>query len=128
MHAHAACRYQASGSTAVLIHSNGSASLTWPEGGMAASLDPEEALQTGGTASSTRSTSSSVSATSPPIQGYRLLAMYRSITCVAASFDSSGGFVQWPNGQLMLVWSKKERQGTAYGPDGRITHTFSSRR
>lgn len=109
----------------MLIHSNGSASLTFPEGGMAASLDPEEAPPTGGSRSTS---SSSVSATSPPIQGYRLLAMYRSITCVAASFDSSGGFVQWPNGQLMLVWSKKERQGTAYAPDGRITHTFSSRR
>jgi hypothetical protein len=54
--------------------------------------------------------------------------MYRSITCVAASFDSSGGFVQWPNGQLMLVWSRKEREGTAYGPDGRVTHTFSGSR
>jgi hypothetical protein len=52
--------------------------------------------------------------------------MHHTITGVAASFDSTGGFVQWPNGQLMLVWNRKD--GTAYGPDGRVTHTFNNRR
>jgi hypothetical protein len=120
MHAHA-CRYPATGSPAVLIHSDGSASLSWPEGSMAATLDPENHVVPGSMAS----TSSSAGAPAP-IKGYRLLAMYRTITGVAASFDSTGGFVQWPSGQLMLVWNRKD--GTAYGPDGRVTHTFNNRR
>lgn len=116
-------RYLASGSAAVLIHSDGSASLTWPEGSMAATLDAEEPPPNGSIASTG---GSSTASSLPLIKGYRLLAMYRTITGVAASFDSSGGFVQWPNGQLMLVWNKKD--GTAYGPDGRVTHTFNNRR
>lgn len=103
----------------MLVHSDGSASITWPEGGMAASLDAEEAPPAGSIGSGTGSST-------PPIKGYRMLAMYRSITGVAASFDSSGGFVQWPSGQLMLVWDKKD--GTAYAPDGRVTHSFTNRR
>jgi hypothetical protein len=87
---------------------------------MAASLDAEEAPPAGSIGSGTGSS------TPPPIKGYRMLAMYRSITGVAASFDSSGGFVQWPSGQLMLVWDKKD--GTAYAPDGRVTHSFTNRR
>jgi len=117
------CSYVASGSTAVLIHSDGSASLSWPEGSMAATLDPEEPPPAGSIASSSGFPSGSSVA---PIKGYRLLAMYRTVTGVAASFDSSGGFVQWPNGNLMLVWNK--RDGTAYSPDGRATHNFTSRR
>lgn len=118
----AACRYPTTGSPAVLIHSDGSANVTWPEGSMAATLDPEEPPVAGSIAS----TSSSSPGAPAPIKGYRLLAMYRTITGVAASFDSTGGFVQWPNGQLMLVWNRKD--GTAYGPDGRVTHTFNNRR
>ncbi len=88
---------------------------------MAVSLDAEDPPPTGSIASGTGHSN-----TLPPIKGYRMLAMYRSITGVAASFDSSGGFVQWPSGQLMLVWDKKE--GKAYAPDGRVSHTFTSRR
>ena len=111
------CRYTASGGSAVLIHSDGSASLAWPEGSLAVTLDVEEVVP----ASSRRPGTST-----PPIKGYRMLAMYRSITGVAASFDSSGGFVQWPNGQLMLVWDGKD--GKAYAPDGAVTHSFTNRR
>eukprot|EP00775_Hariotina_reticulata_P003626 gene3626-3888_t len=95
-------------SAAVVVRSDGSMSCTWPEGGLAVSLDPEEQ---GG-----RSI------------GYRLLAMYPTGSCVAVSFDSSGGFVQYPGGQLMLVWSRKDGGGTCYAADGTITHTFSSKK
>jgi hypothetical protein len=131
MHMCLLCRYEGSAWTASTISSDGSASLTWPEGAMAASLDPEEPSPAGSIASSGGAplgSSSRVGAAAvPPILGYRMLAMYRSIVGVAVSCDSSGGFVQWPNGQLMLVWNKKEG-GTAYDPDGRVTHTFSSKR
>jgi hypothetical protein len=89
---------------------------------MAATLDAEVPPAAGSAAANAGASSSSM----PPIKGYRLLAMYRSIVGVAASFDSNGGFVQWPNGQLMLVWDRKE--GTAYGPDGRATHRFTNKR
>jgi hypothetical protein len=89
---------------------------------MAATLDAEAPPAAGSAAVH----ASGIPNSTPPIKGYRLLAMYRSIVGVAASFDSNGGFVQWPNGQLMLVWDRKK--GTAYGPDGRTTHRFTNKR
>lgn len=101
-------RYDADsgGTAAVTVRSDGSASLLWPDGSMAATLDAETGFD----------------------GAYRLLAMYRSIVGVAASFDSNGGFVQYPAGGLMLVWNKKDGIGTAYAPDGAVTHSFNSRR
>lgn len=104
-----ACRYEHStaAAAAVVVRSDGSAALQWPDGAMAASLDPQADDSAG---------------------GYRLLAMYRSVVGVAASFDASGGFVQYPSGALMLVWNKKDGEGKCYAPDGSITHGFNSRR
>ncbi|WIA12131.1 hypothetical protein OEZ85_012204 [Tetradesmus obliquus] len=101
-------RYERStaAAAAVVVRSNGSAALQWPDGAMAASLDPQADDSAG---------------------GYRLLAMYRSVVGVAASFDASGGFVQYPSGALMLVWNKKDGEGKCYAPDGSITHSFNSR-
>jgi hypothetical protein len=101
------CRYEHStaAAAAVLVRSDGSAALQWPDGAMAATLDPEDSAGS-----------------------YRLLAMYRSVVGVAASFDSSGGFVQYPSGALMLVWNRKDGDGKCYLPDGTITHSFNSRR
>jgi hypothetical protein len=102
------CRYEHStAAAAVLVSSDGSAALQWPDGSMAATLDPDDSAAGG---------------------GYRLLAMYRSVVGVAASFDGSGGFVQHPSGALMLVWNKKDGEGKCYLPDGSITHSFNSRR
>lgn len=96
---------------------------------MAATLDPEEPPPPGSMASGSAGVSNS-SSTAPPIRGYRLLAMHRNVAGaqlqVAASFDSNGGFVQYPNGQLMLVWDKKE--GTVYEANGRVTHKFTNKR
>lgn len=102
------CRYQGAefAAAAVEVRSDGSAAIQWPEGSMAAALDVESSMN----------------------GAYRLLAMYRSVTGAAASFDSNGGFVQYPTGSLMLVWNKKDGIGTCYGPDGAITHSFNSRK
>lgn len=93
---------------------------------MAVTLIPEDPPAAGSIASST--SSNAAVSTVAPIKGYRLLAMYRNVTGVAASFDSSGGFAQWPNGQLMLVWNKLKREGRAYNADGTTSCSFTARR
>lgn len=91
---------------AVTVRSDGSASLLWPEGGVACTLD--RAPDAGG--------------------GYRLLAMHRSVVCVAASWDSGGGFAQWPNGGLALVWGEKDGSGAAYEREGGARRALRRRR
>lgn len=59
---------------------------------------------------------------------FRLLAMYRSAACVAASFDAGGGFAQYPSGGLMLVWNRKDGCASCYDSSGRPTHSFNTRR
>lgn len=102
------CRYAGNdtGPAAVDVRGDGSAAVQWPDGAMAASLDTETGMNA----------------------AYRVLAMYRSVVGVAASFDSNGGFVQYPDGSIMLVWNKKDGIGTCYAPDGSITHSFNSRK
>jgi hypothetical protein len=87
------------------VRSDGSASLLWPDGSVAVTLDIADS---GG--------------------GYRLLAMHKSVVCVAASWDSNGGFAQWPNGALALVWGNKDGSGAAYGPDGGARRALQRRR
>ncbi|KAF8071224.1 hypothetical protein HT031_001307 [Scenedesmus sp. PABB004] len=104
---------------AVLVRSDGSAALTWPDGSLAASLDAADDGAGGGAAAG--------AAAAPPAS-YRLLAMHRSVLGVAASFDAGGGFAQYADGSLALVWSARDGGGTAYAPGGAVTHAFNTRR
>lgn len=72
--------------TAVTIRSDGTATASWTDGGLAVTVDPEDE---GG--------------------GFKLFAMYRGSGMAAASFDRSGGYVQFPNGAIFRLLSCYKR-------------------
>jgi hypothetical protein len=88
----------------VSVRSDGSAIVYWPSGDVAATLDTEDAVTT---------------------SKYRLLAMYAPVGNVAATFDSGGGFLQHVSGALMLVWNRRDGQGSLYSAQGALQSRWS---
>ena len=97
------CRYP-EGTPGLNVRSDGSALVYWPSGTIAATLDPEDAVTT---------------------SKYRLLAMYAPSGNVAATFDSAGGFLQHASGALMLVWNRRDGQGSLYDAEGSLEARWS---
>lgn len=115
---------------AVVVRGDGSACVYYPSGDLAASLDPDNTTSSstgrasggGGKADGSRGSSAGGGR-------FRLLAMYAgSNGNVAASYDSGGGFVQYPSGALALLVSGSSGLGTHYNPGGAVLRRWHLRR
>ncbi|EFJ51758.1 hypothetical protein VOLCADRAFT_87559 [Volvox carteri f. nagariensis] len=122
---------QRGGGKAIVIRRDGSAAVFWPGGDMAVTVDAEY-----GSAYATAPASSEGSsddgggevadgggrASVEPVS-YKMMVMYRA-GGVAVSWDAQGGFVQFPSGGLMLMYSRSTGSGTCYSPSGEITRRW----
>lgn len=91
----------------VTLRRNGTGSVSWPSGGLAASADLD------------------------PAGGYRLMAMYPATTSsgapVALSADASGGFAQHASGAAALSW-RRGGAGARHGAGGEVLERWGGRR
>ncbi len=96
---------------AVAVRRDGSAAAYWPSGDMAVTVDAEYGSGTGQPAEDAGRESTAAD-TAP--SSYRMMAMYRTGSGVAVSWDATGGFVQYPTGGLMLMYSSTNGTGKLY--------------
>ena len=95
--------YAKGGGSAVVVHGDGSVRVSWPNGEVALMCQTEQYAQR---------------------QSYRLQVHYRVSGALAAAFDPDGsGFVQYPDGRMMLMY-RADGEGTVYAPDGTITRQW----
>ncbi|GIL71140.1 hypothetical protein Vretifemale_1751, partial [Volvox reticuliferus] len=121
---------QRGGGKAVVVRRDGSAAAFWPGGDMAATIDAEysNAYATlmgsseGSSDGNDESDGSGSRASVTPVS-YKMMVMYRA-GGVAVSWDAMGGFVQYPSGGLMLIYSRSTGSGTCYSPSGEITRRW----
>ncbi|KXZ43227.1 hypothetical protein GPECTOR_97g765 [Gonium pectorale] len=116
------------GGRAVVVRRDGSLAASWPGGDMAVTVDadyssPEapEAQGDGGAAGDGAADGGGDG--DAPRCSYKMMAMYRA-GGVAVSWDAQGGFVQYPGGGLMLMYSRVTGAGTCYSPAGDITRRW----
>ena len=89
--------------SAVVVHGDGSVRVSWPNGEVALMCQTEQYAQR---------------------QSYRLQVHYRVSGALAAAFDPDGsGFVQYPDGRMMLMY-RSDGEGTVYAPDGNVTRQW----
>ncbi|GIL46629.1 hypothetical protein Vafri_3582 [Volvox africanus] len=121
---------QRGGGKAVVVRRDGSAAAFWPGGDMAVTVDAEYGNAYATLAGSSEGSSdgsgeadgSSSRASVAPVS-YKMMVMYRA-GGVAVSWDTMGGFVQYPSGGLMLMYSRSTGSGTCYSPSGEITRRW----
>ncbi|GFR51360.1 hypothetical protein Agub_g13784 [Astrephomene gubernaculifera] len=132
---------QRGGGRAVVVRRDGSAAAFWPGGDMAVTVDAEYGMTTaaaaevalgsrgsgdvgdasGGGGGGGSPMASAAAATTP--LSYKMMVMYRA-GGIAVSWDAAGGFVQYPSGGLMLMYSRTTGSGTCYSPSGDITRRW----
>jgi hypothetical protein len=92
----------------VTLRRNGTGSVSWPSGGLAASADLD------------------------PASGYRLMAMFDATGAsvaanVALSSDGGSGFAQYASGAMALTWKRREA-GAHFGPGGEVLARWNNRK
>ncbi|GLI58443.1 hypothetical protein VaNZ11_000066 [Volvox africanus] len=121
---------QRGGGKAVVVRRDGSAAAFWPGGDMAVTVDADYGSAYATLAGSSEGSSdgsgeadcSCGRASVAPVS-YKMMVMYRA-GGVAVSWDIMGGFVQYPSGGLMLIYSRSTGSGTCYSPSGEITRRW----
>ncbi|KAG2484683.1 hypothetical protein HYH03_016512 [Edaphochlamys debaryana] len=130
---------QKGGGRGIVVRRDGSASAFWPGGDMAVTVDVDygsPAALAAATAAAESSLGDDASSSdgagdraaawpsllTTPLP-YKMMAMYRA-GGVAVSWEEAGGFVQYPNGGLMLLYNKTTGAGSCYSPAGEITRRW----